>query len=589
MPIKLEASSRSAIIRFESREHAEKAVYALKGVPVTTGNGARKYLGVRIAKEPNTRPGQRMQNFSHGGKGQQKGGWGNQGGHHNQQQNQWNQQQEAPPMAPQTNTLPMIQANANPGFSAAPVGGPVAATQIGFSNAAPTKKKKSKKNDDSSSSSSSGSESDSSSDEDTPRVSHKNVAGALPSLPGDQMQMTMQNGLTATPPGLETPEKKKRRTSAEKISPQQLKKNIMADIDELGGPPLKRSKSLIEDAHLPITRSDSMDLGPMRMTRANSVSTQVANQLDALSMARDAALAAEAPAMPDGKQLSRKRSNAMMRGMTMPSLGEEGPATNTTPVQRAQSGGVSTSSPGRRANNSQYLLQQIDEPTAKLWGESCSLQFSEPPTGDNRLTCVLKINMGSFVSRWAPVRNVKEGEDVNCFSSQDMRLWCAWMSAQISSQNNEFCQKHGIQQVSSCKLREAHLDFSDNGIADDCLMLLINWFIQKRVRVRVLKLCGNRLTDGGVKSILDHMVRQEDKPYHELSLSRNKFSASALKELLDAINQHPAYPRLVCIENSTDVRHMPLQLHVDGCGMPENDLTSMLQVCQNMTPPVRVR
>ena len=44
LPIKLEASSRSAIIRFQNKEDAEKAVYALKGVPVTTGNGLDFFL-----------------------------------------------------------------------------------------------------------------------------------------------------------------------------------------------------------------------------------------------------------------------------------------------------------------------------------------------------------------------------------------------------------------------------------------------------------------------------------------------------------------------------------------------------------------
>eukprot|EP00928_Gymnodinium_smaydae_P024835 TRINITY_DN19983_c0_g4_i1.p1 TRINITY_DN19983_c0_g4~~TRINITY_DN19983_c0_g4_i1.p1 ORF type:complete len:834 (-),score=195.71 TRINITY_DN19983_c0_g4_i1:163-2595(-) len=118
-----------------------------------------------------------------------------------------------------------------------------------------------------------------------------------------------------------------------------------------------------------------------------------------------------------------------------------------------------------------------------------------------------------------------------------MDLYCKWLRTRLAA----FRDEHGYQALRKCC---GELDFSNNGLRDESVWMLLEVLAQFEVHAASLKLFKNRISQAGVLAICEFIrTNRRAGAVHEMHLSHNEIDDEAALELLRTLQeQRGRYP-----------------------------------------------
>jgi len=156
------------------------------------------------------------------------------------------------------------------------------------------------------------------------------------------------------------------------------------------------------------------------------------------------------------------------------------------------------------------------------------------------------------------------------FTEAGMERYCQWLGERLTTVREE----HGAEALRRCR---GEVDFSHNGMTNEMVWMLLDKLAQNEVHAALLKLFGNRISQGGVLAICE-FIRKNDRAeaLQELHLSHNEIDDDSALELLRVLqSQRPRYPPSRMQEGTTDERLVPVWLRLN-----HNRITAPEVVCK---------
>eukprot|EP00930_Biecheleria_cincta_P019737 TRINITY_DN14_c0_g1_i1.p1 TRINITY_DN14_c0_g1~~TRINITY_DN14_c0_g1_i1.p1 ORF type:complete len:809 (+),score=173.39 TRINITY_DN14_c0_g1_i1:355-2427(+) len=116
-----------------------------------------------------------------------------------------------------------------------------------------------------------------------------------------------------------------------------------------------------------------------------------------------------------------------------------------------------------------------------------------------------------------------------------MGRFCAWLRRRLDS----FKAEQGPKAAKQC---QGDVDFSNNGLSNESLWMLLESLAQYEVQASTLNLERNNLSSAGVLALCE-FIQSSNSPVHELRLAHNEIDDDSALDLLRTLKEtQPRYP-----------------------------------------------
>jgi len=139
-----------------------------------------------------------------------------------------------------------------------------------------------------------------------------------------------------------------------------------------------------------------------------------------------------------------------------------------------------------------------------------------------------------------------------------MERYCRWLRVRLTA----FREEHGNDALWKCR---GEVDFSHDNLTNEMAWMLLETLAQHEVHTAMLKLFGNRISQGGVLALCE-FIRQNEKAeaLQELHLSHNEIDDESALELLRTIkSKRPRYPPRRAAEGSGEFVLAPVWVRLN--------------------------
>ncbi|CAE8636618.1 unnamed protein product, partial [Polarella glacialis] len=139
-----------------------------------------------------------------------------------------------------------------------------------------------------------------------------------------------------------------------------------------------------------------------------------------------------------------------------------------------------------------------------------------------------------------------------------MKHFCTWLTKRLG----DFKEANGPGPLRRCS---AEIDFSNNGMSDESLWMLLESLAQFEVQAAVLKLYKNRISSPGVLALCE-FIRNNKRagPVHEIHISHNEVDDEAAIELCRTMKElKPRYPPRRAIEGMEGTHLVPVWVRLN--------------------------
>lgn len=231
----------------------------------------------------------------------------------------------------------------------------------------------------------------------------------------------------------------------------------------------------------------------------------------------------------------------------------------------SQSSNVGQDTPGgKRSNRSWADIHSGDEDDEEVFDESAFAPASPREQDAEDLWTAQRVEKAA--QRGFEMRRRGDAWELKismaslepALTEAGMERYCQWLGERLAALREE----HGDEVLRHC---HGEVDFSHNGMTNEMVWMLLDKLAQNEVHAALLKLFGNRISQGGVLAICEFIRKNERaEALQELHLSHNEIDDDSALELLRVLqSQRPRYPPKRLQEGTNSERLVPVWLRLN--------------------------